>query len=130
MVTVKEFCVRTNGLGEQFIALILQGDLVMVQSKRSGKFYATAKSCSITSTYTEEAAALLVGRNIPGSIIKQECDAFDYTIPETGEVIELSHSWVYSPEEVSAQPATTPVPKPMERQQVSFSTNGHEAQPA
>ena len=41
MVTVMDVVQRTNKEGEPFVALILQGDLEIVQSKE-GNFYATA----------------------------------------------------------------------------------------
>ena len=57
----------------------------MVQSKETGKFYATVKTCSISSTFDETTAALMVGKQMPGSIVKEECEPYEYTIPETGE---------------------------------------------
>jgi hypothetical protein len=32
-------------------------------------------------------------------VVKVECEAYEYTIKETGEVVELSHRWEYRPEE-------------------------------
>lgn len=116
MVTVSDYAVRENSDGEEFIALILQGDLTMVKSQETGRYYATAKKCSITSTFTADQAQALIGRQIPGSIIRQESDPYDYTIPETGEVVELTHRWVYSPDEFSAAVPQPVLPKP--------STNG------
>jgi len=99
MVTVIDYALRKSQDGHEFVSLKLQGDLTMVQSQVTGRFYATAKSCSITSTFTEEQAKLLIGRTIPGRIVKVECEEFSYTIEETGEVIPLRHRWEYQPEE-------------------------------
>ena len=71
----------------------------MVQSQETGKFYATAKKCFITSTFDEQTAEALVGREIPGRIERVECEEYDYTVPETGEVITLSHRWEYLPDD-------------------------------
>jgi hypothetical protein len=71
---------------------------VMVQSSETGRFYATAKKTSITSTFTEEEAKALIGREMTGRIAKVQCEEFEYTIEETGEVITLSHRWEYLPD--------------------------------
>jgi hypothetical protein len=98
MVTVVGYETRKNKENEPFMALILQGDLVMVQSSDSGRYYATAKKTSITSTFTEEEAKALIGRQIGGRIEKIECPEYEYTVEETGEVITLSHRWEFLPE--------------------------------
>ncbi len=54
MVKIIDCRVRTNSAGEEFCALILQGGLEHVKSKETVNYYATAKSDSITSTFTEE----------------------------------------------------------------------------
>jgi hypothetical protein len=46
MVTVVGYETRKNKANEPFMALILQGDLVMVQSSDSGRYCATAKRTS------------------------------------------------------------------------------------
>lgn len=102
MVQVVDYRVRLNKKGESFISLSLQGDLVMVQSLETGRFYATAKKCSITSTFDEETAKTLIGRQIPGSIQRVESDPYEYTIESTGEVITLTHRYEYLPEQVTA----------------------------
>ena len=103
MVTIVDFRRNKNADGEEFISLILEGDLTMVQSKETGQWYATAKRASITSTFTEERAKKLIGRELPGSIIREECDAYTYAIPETGEEITLSHTYRYDPNPVSVE---------------------------
>jgi len=83
MVTIVDYRISKNAEGEQFISLILEGDLTIVQSTETGNFYATAKRSSITSTFTEESAKKLIGRELPGQIIREECDPYLYTVPET-----------------------------------------------
>jgi hypothetical protein len=99
MVKIIGYQVRQNKEGEDFITLRIQGDITMVQSQETGRFYATAKECSITCTFTEEQATALVGRDMPGQVVKIECEAYEYTVQETGEIITLSHRWEYRPEE-------------------------------
>ena len=35
-----------------------------------------------------------------GTIERVQCDPYDYTVPETGEVVALAHSYEYVPEEL------------------------------
>jgi hypothetical protein len=53
MVIVKYIAKRKCSDGREFVALILQGGLSLVQSKNTGNFYATVKQCSILSTFYE-----------------------------------------------------------------------------
>jgi len=99
MVTIANYKLATNKEKETFVVLELQGDVTLVQSQTTGKFYATAMRANITSTFTEEVAAGLVGTQMPGQIIKQECEPYDYQIPDSDEVITLTHTYEYSPEE-------------------------------
>lgn len=126
MVTVIDFAVRQNSEGEEFIALILQGGLEMVMSKETGKYYATSKKCSISSTFTEEAASQLIGQTIPGRIVRKECESYQYTLPETGETVELSHFWTYDPQELSSTTVSLVQPHldPVQPDVVQFSSNG------
>lgn len=109
MVRVIDYHVRQNKEGKGFISLELQGDLEMVQSTETGRFYATAKRCSVTSTFNEDTAKLLIGKSMPGRIIRVQTDSYEYTIKETGEVIRLAHSYEYRPDE-----AEVPKPKTVE----------------
>ena len=95
MVTVVEFKERQSGDGEKFYVLILQGGIEMVKSKETGRFYATAKRASVSSTFDENTCKTLIGTTFPGSIKREECDEYEYTIVDTGEVINLKHRWVY-----------------------------------
>lgn len=125
MVTVANYSVRTTKDGSSFVTLVLQGDLEMVQSQETGRFYATARTCSISSTFDENTAALLVGKQMPGSIVKEQCDSYEYTIPETGEVVNLSHRYTYSPMEqtvVQQKPANV---APLIPNLNVFSSNGN-----
>lgn len=98
MVKIIGYALRTNKDNGLFVSLQLQGDIVMVQSQETGRFYATAKKASISSTFSEEEAQALVGKEMPGRIEKVACEPYEYTIEDTGEVISLSHRWEYLPE--------------------------------
>lgn len=45
---------------------------------------------------------------MPGSIVRKQCDPYEYTLPETGEIIKLAHQWDYQPDGV------TDIPHPKE----------------
>jgi hypothetical protein len=95
MVRIVNYAERHNALGEAFYALILQGGIEMVKSNTSGKFYATAKQASVTSTFDEETCRRLIGSELEGSIKKVACEPHQYAVPETGEVITISSRWEY-----------------------------------
>jgi hypothetical protein len=96
MITIVDYKQRTNQDGESFIALVLEGDMELVKSE-SGRYYATARRTSIPSSFTEETCQRLIGRQMPGAIVKVTCDPYEYTLPETGEVVHLAHRYEYSP---------------------------------
>ncbi len=98
MLKINEVAPRVNADGEQFFALILQDGLQLVKSKDTGNYYATAKSTSITSTFSEEVAKSMIGQEIPGTIQKVACESYEYTIKDTGEIVTLEHRWEYYPE--------------------------------
>ena len=115
MVTVSDYAVRQNQEGESYVVLILEGDMELVQSQQTGNFYASARKCSISSTFSEKMAAAQVGKQIPGNIVKVECEPYDFVIPNTGEAIVLSHRWSYVPEDS---------PKAVKAARNNFHTNG------
>lgn len=80
------------------------GDIELVQSAETGRFYATAKRCSIPSTFSEDLAKSLIGKQLPGRIDRVQAAPYEYTVKETGEVILLSHTYVYTPKEKTEVP--------------------------
>lgn len=62
MVTVIDYAVRQNSEGEPFVALMLQGDLEMVQSQETGRYYVTARKCSIPYTFSEQVAQQMIAQ--------------------------------------------------------------------
>lgn len=100
MVRIINYKERDKEDGTTFFVLELQGGIEMVKSKETGKFYATAKRAYIPSTFDEQTCSALVGSEMEGKIIKEDCDSFTYTVKETGEEITLSHRWAYTSDEV------------------------------
>lgn len=97
MVTISNYEKRKNSEGKDFNVLVLQGDVELVQSKESGRFYATAKTCTIPCTFNEPMCRGLIGKTLPGNIEKMQCDPYDYHIPGTDEIISLAHTYYYDP---------------------------------
>jgi hypothetical protein len=104
MLTIINFEKRQSASGKEFFSLILQGGVEMVRSAESGQYYATIKRCSVTSTLDEEACKAMLGEQLEGKIEKVRCAPYEFMIPQTGEVIELSHRWSFVP------PGTSTVP--------------------
>ena len=96
-VHIVDYKERFNADGDPFFALILEGELEMVKSSETGNYYATARRTSITSTFNEETCKRMIGTTMPGSIQKVDSEPYEYTVPESGEVITLEHRWEYKP---------------------------------
>jgi hypothetical protein len=105
MITVVDYAKRQRTDGKEFIALILQGGLEMIKSKVSNQYYATVRKCSISSTFDEPTAKMMVGEKIPGSIQKLTCDPYQYVVKETGEILNLDFRWAYLPEGATMEEA-------------------------
>ena len=101
MVTISGYVLRESGDGKQFYSLVIQGGLEMVLSEESGRYYATAKQASITSTFDEATCLALVGTKLPGRVTKVVCGPYEHVTKETGEILQLQHRWTYSPNEVA-----------------------------
>ena len=104
MVTVIDYHVRESKSGDTFTTLTLQGDLEMIMSQSSGKFYATARKASIITTFNEDACKSLVGKELPGRIEKKPVDKpYDYQIPNSDEVIKLDYTYEFNPEPANVE---------------------------
>ena len=92
MVTVTGYRVDETDEGDSYIRLVLAEDLTLIRSNSTGRHYATVRRCSISSSFDEQTSKLMVGKKLPGSIIKEDCEAYEYTL-ENGETVLLSHRW-------------------------------------
>jgi hypothetical protein len=95
MVTVKEVKKMENSNGEEFFGLIVESGVVSVKSQQTGRIYLTKKRAFVSTTFDEQTAASLIGEQFEGTIRKVKTAPYEYTIEDTGEVIELSHRWEY-----------------------------------
>ncbi len=108
MVRIINYKKRETEDGRMFYVLELQGGLEMVKSRETSKYYATAKRTTIPSTFDEETCRSLIGQEMPGNIKKVETEPYEFTIKETGEVIELNHRWEYSEETETSRQVAKP----------------------
>lgn len=99
MVTVIDFKENENKEGTKFYSLVIQGGIEMVKSEQTGRYYATARKTTIPSTFNEPTCKALVGQTMSGNVMKVECEPYEFTIEGTGEVVELSHTYAYVPEQ-------------------------------
>lgn len=104
MVRIISYKKRETEDGKEFFVLELQGGIEMIKSKETGKFYVTARKASISSTFDELTCQALIGNELPGKVEKMKCEAYEYVIKDTGEVITLTHRFEYVDEEKAITP--------------------------
>ncbi len=101
MVQIVDYKTYHKADGEQFFALVVQGGLEAIKSKETGRMYFTARTARVACTFNEVTCKSLISTKLPGSIKRVATDPYEFTIQETGEVIELSHRYEYISEEES-----------------------------
>lgn len=101
MVKIIGYKESLSSEGKTFMSLVLQGGVEIIHSA-SGNLYATARKANLASAFDEATCQSLVGTELAGSIEREDCDAYEYTNPQTGEVLTLFHRYVFVPEEKKA----------------------------
>jgi hypothetical protein len=124
MVTIIDFKERQTEEGKVFFVLEAQGGIEMIQSKVTGNFYATAKKAFIPATFDEVTCKALIGTQMQGQIIKEECDPYEYINKESGEVIMMSHRYVYVQETLEPKRPQEPSYEDFKANQDVFSKEG------
>lgn len=98
MVTVSNYQPRTSAEGKDYFVLELTSqELEMVVSQQTGRYYATVRKCFMSATFPEPICQAMIGKQLPGSITKTACEPYEFTIPDTGEVITRNHRYDYQP---------------------------------
>ena len=103
MVKIVDYKLSENQDGKEFVSLKIQGGIEAIQSQQTGRFYLTAKTCFIPSTFDLRAAEALVGSEMPGKVSRVAAESYQYTVKETGEVLTLSHRYEYRPDDAPAE---------------------------
>jgi hypothetical protein len=101
MVTIVGYKTFEKENGENFYCLLVQGGLEAVKSQQTGKAYFTAKTVTVPTTFDELTCSGLIGEKINGVVKKVVTDSYDYTVSETGEIIQLNHRYEFVSEEDS-----------------------------
>ena len=99
MVQITGYKVFEKENGENFFSLIVQGGVEAVVSRETGRTYLTARTARVSCTFDEAMCKSLVGTSLPGTISKIEVEPYEFTIQETGEVIERTYRYELISEE-------------------------------
>ena len=104
MLTITSYVKRTSQTDgrDYFVLELTSGDPEVVLSQ-NGKYYITARRCFMSCTFNEEVCSSMVGKQFPGNIQKVECEPYEFTVQETGEVITRHHRYDYVPVEVTPE---------------------------
>ena len=124
MVRIVNYQKRQTEEGKPFFVLEIQSGIEMVLSTKTGQYYATAKKANISSTFDEETCKALLGTDMPGNITKIDSDPYEYTIRDTGEIIMLTHRYVYQPDVNVPVPAKKSFENDFAAKVETFSRNG------
>ncbi|ESU24364.1 hypothetical protein FEDK69T_08110 [Flavobacterium enshiense DK69] len=130
MVRIVNYQKRQSEGGKEFFVLELQGGIEMVKSQTTDRCYLTVRKATILSTFDELTCKALIGTELPGRVEKVNCEPYEYTINETGEVISLQHRYEYFDDSVvtsqTTEKGTNAIESFMSEEQgaKSFSTNG------
>lgn len=103
MVKVVDYQTVKTLAGKEFNLLILQGGVEPLVSAKTGRIYLTMRKANVSTTFDAASCKSLIGTELKGSIEKVDCEPYEYTVKETGEIITLKHNWNYvNPDIVNA----------------------------
>ena len=95
MVTIEDYKIKENDLGESFCVLIVNGGVTPVKSKETNNFYFTTRKASVPVTFDETMCKTLIGSELQGNVISVSCEPYQITNEETGEIITRNHRYQY-----------------------------------
>ena len=95
MVTIADYKTYQREDGTDFCVLVVKGEVEAVKSKETGRLYLTAKTANVACTFDAPMCQALIGTEMDGRIKKVAVDPYEYAIPETGEIITLSHRYEF-----------------------------------
>ena len=98
MVTIIDVKQNQSKDGELFTSLVVQGELQLIKSEKTGNYYAAVNKVRIPSYLPLEVCKSLIGTTLPGSVERVQCEPYTYQNLETGEVVQLSHTYAYTPQ--------------------------------
>ncbi len=95
-VMVTAYHLRQRNDGGEFVSLTLIGALEVIVSERTGRMYATTRKVSMPSTLDVNVAAMMVGTQLDGDIVRVPCDPYEYKT-KNGDVLSLAYRYAYQP---------------------------------
>mgnify|MGYP003635337203 FL=1 len=95
MVKIVDYKTYSKEDGTEFCTLIVHGGLETVKSKETGKTYLTVRKAHVPCTFDSNVCESLIGNELAGNIKKVKVDPYEYTNPETGEIMSLSHRYEF-----------------------------------
>lgn len=99
MVTIVDYKTYQKEDGTTFHTLVVQGGLEAVKSTQTNRTYLTVRTARVSCTFNEETCKSLIGNQIPGQIKKVSVEPYQYAVPDTGEIITLTHSYDFVSDE-------------------------------
>lgn len=98
MVKIIDAQTRVNSKTKaEYNVIVLLGDVQVLNSKSSGKFYLTAKRVVLPTTLDQVQAKELVGTTLPGVIEKVDCPEYEIKMPNSNKKVKITHTFQYSP---------------------------------
>ena len=101
MVQIIDYKTYQKEDGDEFFSLVVQGEIEAIKSQETGRTYVTARTTNVSCTFNEAMCKSLIGKQLPGQIKKVEVEPYDYTVPSTGEIVEMTHRYEYISDEES-----------------------------
>lgn len=101
MVTIVDYKSHQKEDGTEFYSLLIQAGVEAVKSKETGRTYLTARTTRVSCTFNKDTCQSLKGTQLPGTIKKVEVEPYEYAVPNSGEILTLSHRFEYVSEEES-----------------------------
>ena len=97
MVTIVEVAERTAANGNTFCSVMVAGD-ASVYTNAEGKASLVALKASIPSNLPKDVLESMIGNKLPGKVERVETEPYQWTNPNTGEELTLSHTYKYVPD--------------------------------
>ena len=66
-------------------------------TSETGKVSLVARRANITSNISPDLLQDQIGLDLPGNIVKVDCQPYDWVNPSTGEVVKLAHTYTFQP---------------------------------
>ena len=85
-----------------FMSLKFKAVLKLFKVNQQAVITPLLKKAYIPTTFDQVMCQSFVGKEIEGTIVKEECENYLYVVKETGEELILNHRWVFTPEKKEA----------------------------